>query len=101
MRAVWAWRLMLIVSVPALALLATTVATQLPHAMANGSPELGGLLAWAAAVVIGVLLVLLSFALRRAGRTSAAILAIAVVVLPALAGLGGFLFIVLLFILKG
>jgi hypothetical protein len=101
MRAVWAWRLMMLAAVPSLALLGVTVATQLPHSMATDGPDLEGQLAWAAAVLIGVLLVLLSVALRRAGKLSAAIVAVAIVALPALVGIGLALFIVLLFILKG
>jgi hypothetical protein len=101
MRAVWAWRAMLLVAVPALALVAVSVGTQLPHAVRSGSQDLEALLAWGAAALIGTLLVLLSVALRRAGRLSAAIVAVSLVALPAAFGVGGFLFVVLLFVLNG
>ncbi|WP_270938606.1 hypothetical protein [Falsiroseomonas oryzae] len=102
MRAAWAYRLMLLVAVPTLALLAMLLATALPPVLADpDNPDREGLLAWAAAFAAGVAAVLASLALRRAGRTSAAIVLVAAVALPALAGFGIAAFIVLLFILKG
>ena len=101
MRAIWAWRLMMLVAVPTLALLGSTVATQLPFALAQPDhPDLPGLLAWAAALALGAVAVLASVPFRRRGRMTPAIILVALVALPGLAGIGIFLLIVLLFILK-
>jgi hypothetical protein len=101
-RAVWAWRLMLLVAVPTLALLATSVASQLPHALADPvHPDRDGLIAWAAAAALGAVAVLASIVLRRQGRVGPAIVLVALVALPGLAGIGFFALVVLLFILKG
>jgi hypothetical protein len=56
---------------------------------------------WAGAVALGVLALLGSVAFRRRGRMTPAIVLVAAVALPALAGIGVLLLIVLLFILKG
>jgi aconitase B len=102
MRAVWAWRLMMLVAVPSLLLLGTTVAAQLPFVLADpGHQDRAGLIAWAAAVGAGALALLASIVLRARGRLSAAISLAAIVALAALAGIGLALLVVGLFILKG
>ncbi len=102
MRAVWAWRLMMLVAVPALALVGMSVASQLPFALADpANKDREGLLIWAGAVALGALALLASVVLRRRGQLSPAIVLAAVVALPAIAGLAIFGFIVFLFIIKG
>ncbi|WP_137176612.1 hypothetical protein [Roseomonas sp. AR75] len=102
MRAVWAWRLMLLVAIPSLALVAMATFTQLPFALADpGNKDREGLIAWAVAVAAGVVALIASVGFRRAGKMTPAILLVAIVALPALAGIGIFALIVTLFILKG
>jgi hypothetical protein len=102
MRAVWAWRLMMLAAVPALALVGMSVATQLPFVLADpGNQDRDGLIAWAIVVALGALALLASVALRRQGRVSAAIVLAAIVALPAIAGVAIAAFIVVLFIIKG
>jgi hypothetical protein len=51
MRAIWAWRLMMLAAVPALALLALSLATTLPPVLADPAHhDRMNLLAWAAAM---------------------------------------------------
>ncbi len=101
MRAVWAWRLMMLAALPTLALVATSVATQLPHVLDDPAhPDREGLIGWAVAVALGVVALLASIVLRRMGRTSAAIVLVALVALPLLIGLGLFILVVGMFILK-
>lgn len=101
MATVWVWRVMMLLAVPTLALLGVAVATQLPFALATRSADLPGLVAWAVAVAVGVALVIGSFLQRRRGRTGLATFMVGLVAMPAAFGLGLFLLIVLLFILKG
>ncbi len=102
MRAVWAWRLMMLAAVPALALVGMSVATQLPFALADPAhQDREGLIAWAIAVALGALALLASVVLRRQGRISVAIVLAAMVALPAIAGVAIAGFIVFLFIIKG
>jgi hypothetical protein len=97
---VWVYRIFLAVAVPSLALLATSVGTQLPYAMSTQDADLPGLLAWAAATAIGALLVMAAVVLRWRGRTGMAATLLGIVAMPAIVGVGLALFIVLLFILK-
>ncbi len=97
----WAYRVFLAIAVPSLALLALSVGSQLPHAMVTRSADLPGLLTWAAAVGFGVLLLGAGVVLRRQGRTGLAAALVGIVAMPAAVGIGFFLLIVLLFILKG
>jgi hypothetical protein len=97
---VWVYRIFLAVAVPSLALLATSVGTQLPHALATQDKELPGLLAWAAATALGALLVAGALVLRWRGRTGLAATLLGIVAMPAIVGVGLALFIVLLFIVK-
>ncbi|HEV7265041.1 MAG TPA: hypothetical protein VGN83_09005 [Falsiroseomonas sp.] len=102
MRAIWVWRLMLMVAVPSLALLALSLSTNLPPVLADPDHrDRANLLGWAMALAAGILAVLASIMLRRRGRIGAAIVLAAVVALPALLGIGIAAFIVLLFILQG
>jgi hypothetical protein len=76
--------------------------TQLPFALADPeNKDREGLIAWALAVAAGVVALIASIAFRRAGKMTPAILLVAIVALPALAGVGIFALIVALFILKG
>jgi hypothetical protein len=102
MRAIWAWRLMLLVAIPSLALVAMATFSQLPFALAEPeNQDREGLILWAGLVAAGALAVAGSIGFRMAGRMTPALLLVAVVALPALAGVGIFLLIVALFILKG
>lgn len=97
----WVWRIFLVIAVPSLALVATSISTQLPHALATRNDDLPGLLAWAGAVAVGVVMVLASVLLRYRGRTGLAAFLVGIVAMPAAVGIGFFGLIVLLFILKG
>lgn len=101
MATLWVYRLFLAIAVPTLVLLTMAVASQLPQAIATGDADLPGLLAWAAAGVLGVLLLIAGSVLRRRGRLGLATTLVGIVAMPAAAGIGAALFIVLLFILKG
>jgi len=101
MRAIWAWRLMMLAAVPALALVGMSVAAQLPFALADPENKDHEVIIWAVVVGLGALALLASFALRRRGRVSAAIVLAALVGLPAIVGVAIAGFIVLLFVLKG
>jgi len=102
MRAVRAWRLTMLAAVPALLLIGTSVATQLPFALSDpANKDREGLLIWAGLVAAGTVALLASVVLRRQGRVSAAIVLAALVALPAIAGVAIAGFIVVLFIIKG
>jgi hypothetical protein len=102
MRPVWAWRLMMLVAIPSLALFAMSVASQLPHVLADpGHKDREGTLLWAGVTVAAALSLLASLGFRLRGRMTPAILLVAVVALPALALIGFFLLIVGMFIAKG
>jgi hypothetical protein len=100
MRAVWAWRLMMLVALPALALLAYVLAA-VPRIPGEAGPQSAeDTQGWMIALGLGVLAVLGSFVLRLRGQVGAAIVLAAVVALPALLGIGILALIVLLFIVK-
>jgi hypothetical protein len=102
MRPVWAWRLMMLVAIPSLALFATSVGSQLPHVLADpGHEDREGILLWATVVVAAALGLVASLGFRLLGRMTPAILLAAVVALPALALIGFFALIVAMFIAKG
>jgi ABC-type proline/glycine betaine transport system permease subunit len=101
MRPVWAWRLMMLVAIPSLALLGIAVASQLPYVLADPTHrERQDVLLWAGVVVAAALSLAASFAFRRRGRLTPAILLAAVVALPALAMVGFLALIVGIFIAK-
>lgn len=101
MRAIWAWRLMMLVAVPALLFVGTSVVPQLSIALADpDNKDREDLIFWAIVVGLGTLALLASFALRWRGRVSAAIVLAAVVALPAIAGVAILGFIVVLFMIK-
>jgi hypothetical protein len=97
----WVWRIFLVIAVPSLALVGASVSSQLPHALATRNDDLEGLLAYAAAVAGGVVLLLASAVLRWRGRHGLAAFLAGIVAMPALCLIGFFGLIVLLFILKG
>lgn len=102
MRRAIAWWFFMLTALPALALLGLSVASQLPHVLAEPDHrDREGVVTLAALVGLGVLLLIGSVGARACGRTGLAIGLAAVVALPALAGLAIFLLIVGMFILKG
>ncbi|WP_372619693.1 hypothetical protein [Falsiroseomonas sp.] len=100
MRAVWAWRMMMLVAMPALALLAFVLAAVPPIPGEAGQQSAEDTQRWMVALVLGVLAVLGSIVLRRRGQMGGAIVLAAIVALPALLGFGLVAFILLLFIVK-
>ncbi|WP_146217045.1 hypothetical protein [Falsiroseomonas bella] len=101
MRPVWAWRLMMLVAIPSLALFAMSVASQLPYVLADPThKDREGVLLWATVTVAAALSLVASLLFRLRGRMTPAILLVAVVALPALALIAFFLLIVGMFIAK-
>jgi hypothetical protein len=102
MATVWIWRGMMLVALPTLALLTTTISSQLPFVLADpGNKDRDGLILWAIATAAGAVALIASFVLRRRGRINAALALAAVVALPGLLGFGLFALIVGMFIAKG
>jgi hypothetical protein len=100
MLTVWVYRLFLLVAVPSLLLLGGLVATDLPRAIEAQNEDVPGLIGWAVAVAIGVVLTAAAIVLRWRGRPGMAATLVGIVAMPALCGIGLLAFIVLLFILK-
>jgi hypothetical protein len=98
MRAVWAWRLMMLVAVPTLALLGYVLAAIPPIPAEAGQQSAEDTRAWTIALMVGVIAVLGSVVLRWRGQVGGAIVLAAIVALPALAGFGLLAFIWLLFV---
>jgi hypothetical protein len=100
MLTVWVYRFFLLVAVPSLLLLGSLVATSLPPAIEARNEDLPGLVAWAVAVAVGVLLTLAAIVLRWRGKPGMAAALVGIVAMPALCGIGLALFVLMLFILK-
>jgi hypothetical protein len=100
MLTVWVYRLFLLVAVPSLLLFGGLVATDLPRAIEAQNEDVPGLIGWAVAVAIGVVLTAAAIVLRWRGRPGMAATLVGIVAMPALCGIGLLAFIVLLFILK-
>jgi len=98
--AIWAYRALLVLAFPLLGVLGLAIVSALPGALEPESQDLPGLIAWAVALVVAILMVCAAVLLRGRGRLGAALTLLSIAVAPALLAIGFLVLIALLFMLK-